>query len=241
MEKKYCFHACMKNGFLSLALLAILLIPSKAIFAQIPVTDGGHITQSIMNTMQQLEQMYAQIEEMKKQYEAVTGSYGRGLQGLEDAIAAAKNVPGSWQDIVSRQASGEFGQAAQRYEEILKPLGLDDFQETSKERTGTAYEMSSNAVIASFAGAEVIHEEIQTHLRNLETLGRQIDTTTNIKDAQDLQNRIATEQALVQTAMGNMNSLQMNLQSSLVNQQLQAEAQHNEYYTWQGAGSVLED
>lgn len=239
MKRWNRFHACMKKSSLAFVLFSALLAPSQAVLAQIPVTDGASITQSITNTLQQIEQLHAQIEQMKQQYEAVTGSYGRGVQGLEEAISAVKNIPGSWQDIVSRQASGEFGRLAQKYEETLKPLSQDDFPETS-QRVGGAYQMSSDAVIASFAGAEVLHEEIQTHLSNLESLARQIDTTTNIKDAQDLQNRITAEQALVQTAMGNMGTIQMNLQGTLLNQQLQAEAETKEFYKWKGPGRLFE-
>lgn len=232
IKKLNCFHACVKTAFLALALLAALLVSSRDAPAQIPVTDGANISQSIMNTLQQIEQMHAQIEQMKQQYEAVTGSYGRGIQGLEEAINAAKNIPGTWQDIVSRQASGEFGQAVQKYEEIFKPIPQSSYEEDS--RTGQSYTMSSDAVIASFAGSELLYDEIQTHISNLEMLSKQIDTTTNIKDAQDLQNRIASEQAFLQTAMGKMGTLQMNLQGNLANQQLQAEAKNREFYEWPG-------
>jgi type IV secretion system protein VirB5 len=63
-------------------------------------------------------------------------------------------------------------------------------------------------------------------------MSQQVDTTTNVKDAQDLQNRISSENGMLSSAMAKLNAMNMNLQANLVNQQNQATAGNQKFYQW---------
>lgn len=161
-----------------------------------------------------LNALNEQIAQMKKQYDAVTGSYQRGTQLLDDAISAAKSVPGSWRDVVSQQNSGVLGNLKNSYEQIIKTLPSDRFQDKG---LGANYKMATDSVRSALAGSETIFNEAQTHLNNFANLARQIDSTVNVKDATDLQNRMAAEMGLAQAAQMKLSALTASLSANQLN------------------------
>ncbi len=86
----------------SVAAIAAVIMSTSAFATGVPVVN----VQEAIQLAQQLQAMGKQLDQLKQQYGAVTGSYGRGGQGLTDAIDASSIVPGSWQDVVSQQKSG---------------------------------------------------------------------------------------------------------------------------------------
>ena len=198
--------------------------------AQIPVT----VTSDLPGTLQHVEttvkwkaqydQMVTQIDQLKQQYTAISGSYGRGRVGLQDAIDAVSVVPGSWQDVVSRQKKGGGFGAWQDYYEVLLNNLPDDAFANPQGRNARSYKMSSDSVRGAMAAGDALYRAVQVNLTNLAKLGRTVDSTANIKDAQDLQNRIATENGMLQTAVAKMTALNVNLQANLLNSENQARA-----------------
>jgi type IV secretion system protein VirB5 len=71
---------------------------------------------------------------------------------------------------------------------------------------------------------------VQTHLSNLSRLSQVIDGTQNIKDAQDLQNRISAENGMMQSAIAKLNAMNINLQANMLNQQNQATGATQKYF-----------
>lgn len=138
-------------------------------------------------------------------------------------------VPGSWQEVVAQQKSGAFGSKQSYYEKLINTLPQDLFA-NPQAQNATTYRMSTDSVRAALAGGDALYSEVQTHLLNLAQLSRQIDSTANVKDAQDLQNRIASENGLLTTAMAKLNAMNMNLQANAVNQQNQATAATQKYF-----------
>ena len=59
---------------------------------------------------------------------------------------------------------------------------------------------------------------------------KKVDSTANIKDAQDLQNRIASESGMLQSAMAKLNAMNVNLYANMLNQQNQATAATQKYF-----------
>jgi type IV secretion system protein VirB5 len=180
------------------------------------------------STVFQLQQQY---ESLKKQYDAITGSYGRGQIGLQESINASSVVPGSWQEVVTLQNKGAFSSRQAYYERLIRTLPAEIFQDP-KSRNATSYKMSTDSVRAALAGGDALYAQVQTHLNNLSRMSQQVDTTTNLKDAQDLQNRIAVENGMMQSALGKLNAMNMNLQANMLNQQNQATSANQQYYKW---------
>jgi type IV secretion system protein VirB5 len=180
-------------------------------------------------SLQQYEQLKQQYTTLKQQYESVTGSYGRGQIGFAESVQASSVVPGSWQEVVAMQASGAFASKTDYYERLIKTMPPELFVDP-KAQSATNYKLSTDSVRAAMAGGDVLYGEVQTHLNNLARLNQQVDKTTNIKDGQDLQNRIATENGMLQSALAKVATLNMNLQANLVNQHNQSTAETMKYF-----------
>lgn len=211
------------------------LIVFAALLAALPASAGagpGWPTFDASNLMQlqeQMKQLQRQYELLRQQHASLTGNYGRGQIGLTDAISAASAIPGTWQEVVALQAKGAYAQAQTNAERQLATLPLAAFRDP-KGSTAVQYGRSSDAVRSALAGGDVLYAQVQTHLNNLTQMSYQVDRTANVKDAQDLQNRIATENGMLQTALVKVNALNMNLQANLVNRQNQATAETQKYF-----------
>lgn len=213
---------------LALTLAAMLTITQTNTQAQgIPTYDAA----TVLQLQQQFQQLQKQYDTLQSQYKAVTGSYGRGQTGLNESINSSSIVPGSWQEVVAQQQSGSFGTKQNFYEKLLKTLPQDLFRDPQSQNA-TTYKLSTDSVRAAMSGGEILYSQVQTHLNNLARLSQQVDSTSNIKDAQDLQNRIATENGMMQSALGKLNAMNMNLQANMLNQQTQATSSNQQYYRW---------
>jgi type IV secretion system protein VirB5 len=94
----------------TIKVLAVLGVAGWMIFgnhaqAQVPVTDGAAIAQQIANQVEtitkwkmQYDQMTSQINQMKQQYESLTGS--RGLGNILNNPALREYLPADWQGAV---------------------------------------------------------------------------------------------------------------------------------------------
>ncbi|MGO4395874.1 type IV secretion system protein [Variovorax sp. M-6] len=219
------------------ALTALLQVPASAqLVVAAPISDAlstMNQAESIAKWAEQLAEMKRQYDQMKQQYESMTGSYGRGQLGLNDSINAASVVPGSWQEVVSQQAKGAYGSKQGQYEQVLKTMPQDLFHDP-KGQSASTYKLSTDSVRAAMSGGDALYGQVQTHLNNLTRMGQQVDRTSNIKDAQDLQNRIATENGMLQSAMAKLGVMNMNLQANVLNQQNQATAANEAYFRRSG-------
>jgi len=215
----------MKRTLASLAVAASIGVATPAIAGGIPTFDAA----TVLQLQQQYTQLQQQYETLKQQYSAVTGSYGRGQVGLSDAIDAASVVPGSWQEVVAQQQGGAFGSRLSYYETLIKTMPQDLFA-NPQAQDATTYKLSTDSVRAALAGGDSLYSEVQTHLNNLARMSQQVDTTANVKDAQDLQNRIASENGMLTSAMAKLNAMNMNLHANMLNQQNQATAETRRYF-----------
>ncbi|PMU23006.1 hypothetical protein C1Y26_16950 [Pseudomonas sp. MPR-R2A7] len=213
---------------------AIVMVLGGSAHAGVPTFDYANAAAMA----QELAQLQEQFKVLKQQYETQTnimnnmqGSYGRGSIGLNDSINSASVVPGSWQEVVSRQNSGAYGSKQSYYEELVNTLPQELFASPDSNRA-RGYQLSSNSVVAAMSAGEALYSEVQVHLNNLTTLSMQVDSTTNSKDAADLQNRIATENGMLTSAQSKLQALNMNLQANLANQENQATSQNEQFFRW---------
>lgn len=217
-----------------LAAAVSLAIAGQAQATGVPVGDAG----TWMALAQNLATLQQQYQTLKDQYETqgeilknLQGTYGRGSIGLDDSINSASVVPGSWQEVVSRQNSGAYGSKQSYYEELVNTLPQELFANPEGNRARD-YQLSSDSVVAALSAGDALYSEVQVHLNNLATLGSQVDTTTNAKDAADLQNRIATENGMLSSAQSKLQALNMNLQANLANQENQATSDNEQFFRW---------
>lgn len=187
---------------------------------------------------QELLQLQEQFKVLKQQYQAqngilgnLEGSYGRGAIGLNDSINSASVVPGSWQEVVSRQSTGAYGSKQSYYEQLIKTMPQELFNNPQGQRAQN-YQLSSNSVRAAMSGGDALYSEVQVHLNNLAKLGAQVDQTANAKDAADLQNRIAAENGMLSSAQSKLSALNMNLQANLNNAENQATSDNEKFFKW---------
>ncbi|WP_256824067.1 type IV secretion system protein [Pseudomonas kurunegalensis] len=219
---------------LGLAVAVSVAIAGQAQATGVPTGDAG----TWAGLAQNLAVLQQQYETLKDQYETqgnilnnLQGAYGRGAIGLNESINSASVVPGSWQEVVSRQNSGAYGSKQSYYEQMINTLPQELFASPDSNRAKD-YQLSSDSVVAALSAGDALYSEVQVHLNNLATLSSQVDLTTNAKDAADLQNRIATENGMLTSAQSKLQALNMNLQANLANQENQATAQNEQFFRW---------
>lgn len=166
------------------------------------VFDPAAVGQMIQH-YQQLRQQYI---ELQKQYKAQTGNtdYSQGLRKTEI-------VTGSWQDVVSGQGSnGALKNAQQMYNKLLTVMEgkqLDSLMDSQQ------FKQSYENVRMGMAFSEVSYDALEVHLKNLDQLKNRLNETKTIKEAQDLANAIAIEQAEISAITARLNAVQTNLAS----------------------------
>ena len=212
------------------AVLLLACLLARNVSAQMAVIDMSNLQQSIQQYQQMVEQvaqLKAQLEQMRNQYQAITGSYGIGglLQG--DALAAQSIVPGSWQDVVRLQQAGKYKTKMDYYERLMKAVDPSVLERT-KGRNAGAYKLSYDNTRAAFAVTDATYDAVETHRRNIEQLIQRIDSTQNIKEAADLNNRLISENAMLQIAIARLAAVQGNLSASAQNDRLQSHATRTE-------------
>jgi len=216
----------MKTKLLALTIaMAVGAAPSA--FAQIGVPVMDPATWAAL--AQQLLQAQEQFKVSKQQFDAITGSYGRGQMGLSASIQSSSVVPGSWQEVVAKQNSGAFGASQNNYEKLIQTMPQELFQ-NPKGQEAVTYKLSTDAVRAAMTGGDALYGQVQTHLNNLSTLASQVDRTENAKDAADLQNRIAVENGMLNTAMAKISVMNMNLQTNMLNERNQEKSENAQRY-----------
>lgn len=216
MRKKIC-----------LAFVALWMSISPVFAVVVPMITND--TMANISLKQQLMLMRQQYMELKKIHATQKGTYGRGRSGLKAAIEAGRVVPGSWQDVVGKQRRGKYGAIKKRYDDLLDVMPENRLRD-AEGVTAKNYKLHAEAVVSAMAGGEALFGQIDVHVKNMRTLANAIDKTKNSKDAQDLRNRIAVENGMLQTAMGKTSVLLLHLQAHVAHQHSQAMVTNLRYF-----------
>lgn len=198
--------------------------------AQWATFDASNLIQNLAQyaeMVEQVAQLKSQLEQLKNQYQAVTGSYGLGGLLQNDTFAAANVVPGSWQDVVRQQQSGKYKSKMDYYEKLMRTVDPVLFDKNSS-RSASAYKLSYDNTRAAFAVTDATYDAVDTHRKNIEQLIRRIDSTQNIKESTDLNNRLVSENAMLQISVARLAAVQSNLSASAQNDQVQSQALRTE-------------
>lgn len=206
-------------GITTIAMLAM-----ASAHAQIPVTDTAAITKSttehlaeIAKWVDQLKAMEQQFDQMKAQYDAITGSRGMG-QLMDNATRQVlpQDFVQSYDKLVTL-GQGGVSQDARKIYDVIKKLGCTNYQDPNAKLScqASAYAQPENAAYINGAlGAA------QARAQQLQQLLSQVDGAADMKAAADLANRIAAEQAMLQNeqTLVNLALAQRESQTALIAQ-----------------------
>lgn len=143
----------------------------------LPVFDAANAInalQQIIHMKEQIDNQIEQISQLKKQLEAVTGSkdIGSALGNIADQL------PDEWQSIYNSVGNADYKKLIQ---------GKNYTPETALKQLTQDHELSIKAF-----------NDTKRRLDNIQKMIQKIDETEDLKAAQDLQNRIAAESAIIQ-------------------------------------------
>jgi type IV secretion system protein VirB5 len=192
------------------------LVASAPVFAGgIPVVDGVQIGNNMMNHMEdiakyveQIAQLKAQLEQMQQQYKALTGS--RNLGKILYDPRFRQYLPEEWQGVYDSVRNGGYSglsgdaaairAAAKRFDACQHIR--DDVDRTVCEARAVKSAQDKAFAIKSFDMAKA-------RIGQIEGLMDEINETDDPKSIQELQARIAIEQAAMQNEDTKLRMLQM--------------------------------
>ncbi|MDF7675959.1 type IV secretion system protein [Neisseriaceae bacterium ESL0693] len=185
----------------AVVLSAFIMISPVAMATGIPTFDGAaaaNALQSLIQMKTQIDNQISQINELKSQVKALSGSrnLGKILNSVKD------QVPAEWQAIYGN------GAIATDYKDLIKPKTY------SNEEAAKALFANYDMTLKSF-------EDTKKRLDNIQALMNKINTTQDIKAAADLQSRISAEQAIIannQTKLDMMAKM-FDIQEKIIEQQ----------------------
>jgi type IV secretion system protein VirB5 len=195
---------------------------SSTVSAQIPVTVTTQASDSPMtmaefsaNTArwaQQVEQMASQIDQMKQQYQSITGS--RGLGTIMNNPALRDYLPEDWQQVYDSVQSGGYaglsGRAAQIYNDRKVYDACSQFM-TTQQRTSCQAQAVKPSQDKAFALDS--YDAAKGRLRQIDQLMGKINDTADPKAIAELQGRISAEQAMIQNEQTKLQMYQMAAQA----------------------------
>ncbi|UZB06167.1 P-type DNA transfer protein VirB5 (plasmid) [Xanthomonas citri pv. fuscans] len=199
-------------------ILAAILALSGTAFAGVPVTviaDVPAITNQIETMAKwkaQYDQMVSQINQMQKQYDAVTGP--RGLGQIMNNPALRDYLPSDWQKVYDSVRTGGYnglsGSAAAIYDDN-KVFDACARLAAGAQRTACEAAAVKPAQDKAFAGDA--YAAAKSRLDQINSLMGQIDQTKDPKAIAELQGRIASEQAMIANEQTKLQLFQMMAQA----------------------------
>ncbi|MFU3145379.1 P-type DNA transfer protein VirB5 [Pseudomonas aeruginosa] len=204
----------------SLKTLAVITVAcsvflSNSTYAQIPVTDGASIAQqaaaqveTIAKWKMQYDQMTSQINQMKQQYESLTGS--RNLGKILNNAALRDYLPNDWQGVYDSVKTGGYsglsGRAASIYESN-KVYDACAHYKVAEQRTACEAQAVKGSQDKAFALDA--YDKAKSRLNQIDQLMAKINDTPDPKAIAELQGRIAAEQAMIQNEQTKLLMYQM--------------------------------
>lgn len=192
-----------------------MMLSSQVLSGGIPVIDAASIAdrqtqhvETILKWKTQYDQMVSQINQLKEQYDSMTGSRGLGqIMNNEDF----KNyLPSDWQDIYDAVRDGGYegltGTAKEIYEEnqVFDACAMLTIDEQRLACEARAVKPAQDKGFALDA-----YEKAKSRLDQIDQLMTQIDSTTDPKEIAELQARIASEQAMISNEQTKLKLYQM--------------------------------
>jgi type IV secretion system protein VirB5 len=157
---------------------------------------------------QQVEQMTSQIDQMKQQYQSITGS--RGMGGIMDNPELRDYLPQDWQAVYDSVKTGGYsglsGRAGQIYNDNKVYDACANFA-VAAQRTSCEAQAVKGAQDKAFALDA--YDKAKGRLQQIDGLMGRISQTQDPKAIAELQGRIAAEQAMIQNEQTKLQMYQM--------------------------------
>jgi hypothetical protein len=151
--------------------------------------------------------------------QTMIGSYGYGSLNYNPNLQSWGNNTDNWSSILSsyQQGNNGVGQIAQQHNQQFPIQQNTVANPNSQSLDAKYYSLQAQTALAARSASEYDYNNIQTQITNLQQLHDQIDKTTNLKAAIDLQNRLQYESSIIQIELLRL--------AALSNQQQAVEAQ----------------
>nr|WP_321328211.1 P-type DNA transfer protein VirB5 [Alcaligenes faecalis] len=207
--------------------VSLVLISSQAL-AQIPVTDGAAIKTSVQQQVEtmakwklQYDQMVSQIDQMKQEYQSITGV--RGLGDVLNNPALRDYLPDDWQGVYDSVKSGGYAGLSGRAGQVYNDNKIyDTCVNHTNEQSRISCEAQAVKGAQDKAFALDAYDKAKERLGQIDALMQEINRTQDPKSIAELQGRIAAEQALIQNEQ---TKLQMYSMVALAEDRLQQQRQ----------------
>lgn len=183
--------------------VSLVLISSQAL-AQIPVTDGAAIKTSVQQQVEtmakwklQYDQMVNQIDQMKQEYQSITGV--RGLGDVLNNPALRDYLPDDWQGVYDSVKSAGYAGLSGRADQVYNDNKIyDTCVNHTDEQSRISCEAQAVKGAQDKAFALDAYDKAKERLGQIDALMQEINRTQDPKSIAELQGRIAAEQALIQ-------------------------------------------
>lgn len=236
----------MKVKVLSLTVAAVIAAASLGASSQahasgVPVVDALLNTQTQANQaaniakyIEQIAQLKAQLDQMKQQYESITGS--RNLGEILNNPAFQNYLPKEWQDVYAKVQNGGYKGLTGSAAAIRDANALFDACKTKAGADKTLCERSAAKAAQDKAFAVEAFDKAKERWDQIAGLMRQINSTTDPKSIAELQARINAEGAAIQNEQTKMQLYALAAQAE--DRLIQQQRREANARTWSATGVV---
>lgn len=221
---------------LVMVLLAEVFTPSPS-QATLPVLDYAAVSQMLVQTeqfAQHLSMMAQEIVLLKQQVQSLSGHYGIGnLSGPINGWGTS-----SWADIVGMVNTGvNPGDAAQvqaykaaraQYAGQYPPI--DPNLASASPRMQAVFGSTYQAALTGLSAGQGTFNGVSAPLADLQTYQNQIEKTTTVKAALDLNTAVGIKSAQINAELLRNNALQLYLQANAQNTVSSGQAAQAEFF-----------
>jgi type IV secretion system protein VirB5 len=213
-----------------------VFLSSSTALAQIPVTDVGSITQQTLAQVEtmakwklQYDQMMAQINQARREYEALTGS--RNLGTIMNNPALRDYLPPDWKGVYDSVRTGGYSGLSGRGQSIYDENKVfDSCAHIAPADQRIACEARAVKASQDKALALDAYDAATSRINQIDQLMRKINDTQDPKAIAELQGRIAAEQANIQNEQ---TKLQLYAMVAAAEEKVQAQRQREmQARTW---------
>lgn len=176
----------LKNA---LVIALTLVITTPALAGGIPVIDGAAIATAEKNSLAELAQMAkqlaeakAQVEQLKANVKALTGS--KGFSEILNMGGIDPQITGTLEDLMKGNTSSLTSKAKEY---------LDSLPDCGDSRDKSMCEQAHLGGVAQLDFAEKLHEQLNNKLRKITELSEKAKSATDMKSMAEIQAQIQLE------------------------------------------------
>ena len=173
----------------ALAIALTLVITTPALAGGIPVIDGAAIATAEKNSLAELAQMAkqlaeakAQVEQLKANVKALTGS--KGFSEILNMGGIDPQITGTLEDLMKGNTSSLTSKAKEY---------LDSLPDCGDSRDKSMCEQAHLGGVAQLDFAEKLHEQLNSKLRKITELSEKAKSATDMKSMAEIQAQIQLE------------------------------------------------